>query len=65
MFEIIIVAIMKLCLFKTNYANIHFYEAKNKKQHKHSRWLNMLKLKHNIKLLVYEHYQVKQNKNCD
>jgi hypothetical protein len=37
MFEIIIVAIMKLCLFKTNYANIHFYEAKNKKQHKHSR----------------------------
>ena len=35
MFEIIIVAIMKLCLFKTNYANIHFYEAKNKKQHKH------------------------------
>jgi hypothetical protein len=32
---------------------------KNKKQHKHSKYLNLLKLKHNIKLLVYEHYQVK------
>ena len=32
---------------------------KNKKQHKHSRCLSMLKLKHDIKLLVYEHYQVK------
>ena len=32
------------------------------------KYLNMLKLKHNIKtagILVYEHYQVKQSKNCD
>ena len=29
------------------------------------KYLNMLKLKHNIKLLVYEHYQVKQSNNCD
>jgi hypothetical protein len=46
------------------YANIYVYE-KNKKQHKYSRYLNMLRLEHNIKLLVYEHYQVKQSKNCD
>ena len=38
MFEIIIVAIMKLCLFKTNYMQIYiFMGEKNKKQHKHSR----------------------------
>jgi hypothetical protein len=58
MFEIIIVAIMKLCLFNSSdnkdklFANVHFLW-KNKKQHKHSRCLNMLKLKHNIKLLEY------------
>jgi hypothetical protein len=46
------------------YGNIYVYE-KNKKQHKYSRCLNVLKLEHNIKLLVYEHYQVKQSKNCD
>ena len=27
------------------------------------KYLNMLKLNHNIKLLVYERYQVKQSKN--
>ena len=37
----------------------------NQNQQKHSKCLNLLKLKHNIKLLVYEHFQVKQSKNCD
>ena len=27
--------------------------------------LELLKLKDNIKLLVYKHYQAKESKNCD
>ena len=50
---------------KTNYMQIYDVYEKNKKQLKLTRCLNMLKLKHNIKLLVYEHYQVKESKNCD
>ena len=52
-------------IVRTNYMQIYIFMGKNKKQHKHSRCLNMFKLKHNIKQLVYEHYQVKQSKNCD
>jgi hypothetical protein len=52
-------------IMKTNYMQIYNFVEKNKTQHKHSKCLNLLKLKHNIKLLVYEHYQVKESKNCD
>ena len=39
---------------------------KYKKQHKHSRCLNMLKLKQHKTAGIYKHYQVKQSsKNCD
>jgi hypothetical protein len=50
---------------KTNYMQRYIFYEKNKKQLKDARCLNMLKLKHNIKLLVYEHYQVKESKNYD
>jgi hypothetical protein len=68
MFEITIVAIMKLCSFNSigswrqTICKYTIFMKKNKKQHKHSKCLNMLKLKHDIKLLVYEHYQVKDMK---
>ena len=45
---------------KTNYMQIYIFYEKNKKRDKHSKCLNMLKLKHNIQLLVYEHYQEKK-----
>ena len=49
-------------IMKTNYMQIYNFFEKNKTQHKHSKCLNLLKLKHNIKLLIYEHYQVKDMK---
>jgi hypothetical protein len=41
------------CIIKTNYICKYTFLWKNMKQHKHSRCLNMLKLNHNIKLLVH------------
>jgi len=46
-------------IMKTNYMQIYIFYEKNKKQHKHSKCLNLLKLKHNIKLLIYTTKQKK------
>jgi hypothetical protein len=47
-----IIFIQLYWIIKTNYICKYTFIWKNMKQHKHSRCLNMLKLKHNIKLLM-------------